>query len=253
MNKPDIENVKTFSQILENPDEDDLNKWLDNNLTNDIASVSEITSLLSDTFYGPLSPFHEPRHNTVENFRILLSVQKHINEQVSLENQHFASEVEKTLDGERDDLLKFMHAVTILWKTEMHGPGETPRFPPNLVRHKLDSIREIDEKIASFLLDRLIVNILWPIHRERVDGLSFEEIEEFLYSFSEQDFSDESLKYFSKTYFYHYFKDGNDRVNGLRNASSNDEFSKGFTNYLIGSRLKITDPKRTPMLLQALE
>lgn len=253
MNKPDIENVKTFSQILENPDEDDLNKWLDDNLTNDIASVSEITSLLSDTFFGPLSPFHEPRHNNAENFQVLLSVQKHINEQLSLDNQHFASEVEKTLNGERDDLLKFMHAVTILWKTEMHGPGETPRFPPNLVRYKLDSIGEIDEKIASFLLDRLIVNILWPIHRERVDGISFEEIGEFLYSFSEQDFSDESLKYFSKTYFYHYFKDGNDRVNGLRNASSNDEFSKGFTNYLIGSRLKITDPKRTPMLLKALE
>ena len=129
MNKPDIENVKTFSQILENPDEDDLNKWLEDNLTNDIASISEITSLLNDTFFGPLSPFHEPRYNNAENFQVLLSVQQHINEQVSSENQHFASEVERTLNGERDDLLKFMHAVTILWKTEMHGPGETPRFP----------------------------------------------------------------------------------------------------------------------------
>ena len=126
-------------------------------------------------------------------------------------------------------------------------------IPPNLIRHKLDSIREIDEKIASFLLDRMIVNILWPIHREHVDGLSIEEIEEFLYSFSEQDFSDESLKYFSKTYFNHYFKDGDERVDGLRNASSNDEFSKGFTNYLIASRLSIDDPRRTPMLLQALD
>lgn len=253
LNKPEIENVKTFSQILENPDEDDLNKWLEDNLTNDIASISEITSLLSDTFFGPLSPFHEPRHNNAENFQVLLSVQKHINEQVSSENQHFVSEIEKTLNGKRDDLLKFMHAVTILWKTEMHGPGETPRFPPDLIRHKLDLIREIDEKIASFLLDRMIVNILWPIHREHVDGLSIEEIEEFLYSFSKQDFSDESLKYFSKTYFNHYFKDGDERVNGLRNASSNDEFSKGFTNYLIASRLSIDDPRRTPMLLQALD
>ena len=71
-----------------------------------------------------------------------------------------------------------------------------------------------------------------------------------MYSFSEQDFSDESLKYFSKTYFNHYFKDGDERVDGLRNASSNDEFSKGSLTISLLRDESIDEPKRTPMLLQ---
>ncbi|MGB1955417.1 MAG: hypothetical protein ACPHUK_07440 [Candidatus Poseidoniaceae archaeon] len=252
MSKQDPENVKKFSQILENPDEGELKKWLEDNLTTNISALTEITSQLNDTFFGPLSPFREPRYNNAENFQVLLSVQQHINDQL-LDTPEFTEEVVKALDGAQDDLLKFMHAVTILWKTEIHGPGETPRFPPNLIKDKLESNMIVDEKIASFLVDRLIVNILWPIHREHVDQLSIEEIEEFLLSFSKHNFSEESLNYFVKTYFFHYFREGDERVNGLRNANSNDEFSKGFTNYLIGSRLKITDPSRTPMLLQALD
>ncbi|DAC15393.1 MAG TPA: hypothetical protein D7I06_07125, partial [Candidatus Poseidoniales archaeon] len=252
MSKQDPENVKKFSQILENPDEGELKKWLEDNLTTNISALTEITSQLNDTFFGPLSPFREPRYNNAENFQVLLSVQQHINDQL-LDTPEFTEEVVKALDGAQDDLLKFMHAVTILWKTEIHGPRETPRFPPNLIKDKLDSNTIVDEKIASFLVDRLIVNILWPIHREHVDQLSIEEIEEYLLSFSKHNFSDESLNYFVKTYFFHYFREGDERVNGLRNANSNDEFSKGFTNYLIGSRLKITDPSRTPMLLQALD
>lgn len=252
MSKQDPQNVKKFSQILENPDEGELKKWLEDNLTTNISAVSEITSHLNDTFFGPLSPFREPRYNNAENFQVLLSVQQHINDQL-LDTPEFTEEVVKALDGTQHDLLKFMHAVTILWKTEIHGPGETPRFPPNLIKDKLESNTIVDEQIASFLVDRLIVNILWPIHREHVDQLSIEEIEDFLLSFSNQNFSDDSLNYYVKTYFFHYFRDGDERVNGLRNANSNDEFSKGFTNYLIGSRLKITDPSRTPMLLQALD
>lgn len=251
LNKPEIENNKTFSQILENPDGDDLSKWLEDNLTNDIAAVSEIALLLSDTFFGPLSPFREPRYNNAENFQVLLSVQKHINEQLS-ENRQFASEVEKALNGTQDDLLKLMHAVTILWKTERHDPEETPWLPPNLIIDKLGSISEVDEKIASFLLDRLIVNILWTKHREHIDSLNIEQIEDFLHTICMQDFNSESLNYYAKTYFFHYFKEGPERVDGLRNANSTNEFSKGFTNYLIASRLGVTDPNRIPMLLQAL-
>lgn len=251
MNKLDTEQYKSFSQILENPDEENLNKWLEDNLTNNVSGISAISSTLNDSFFGPLSPFRESKFNNNENFQVLLSIQEHINDQVS-DNQHFADEVEKALGGEQDDFLKFMHAVTILWKTALHGPGETPRFSPEVIKNKLTSIDEVDEEVSAFLLDRLIVNILWPQHRDHVDNLSIEEIEDILHSFTVQNFSDESLNYFAKTYFFHYFKEGDERVVGLRDAAYSDEFSNGFTNYLIASRLDIDDVDRTPMLLRAL-
>ena len=251
MNKLDTEQYKSFSQILENPDEENLNKWLEDNLTNNVSGISAISSTLNDSFFGPLSPFRESKFNNNENFQVLLSIQEHINDQVS-DNQHFADEVEKALGGEQDDFLKFMHAVTILCKTALHGPGETPRFSPEVIKNKLTSIDEVDEEVSAFLLDRLIVNILWPQHRDHVDNLSIEEIEDILHSFTVQNFSDESLNYFAKTYFFHYFKEGDERVVGLRDAAYSDEFSNGFTNYLIASRLDIDDVDRTPMLLRAL-
>ena len=251
MNKLDTEQYKSFSQILENPDEENLNKWLEDNLTNNVSGISAISSTLNNSFFGPLSPFRESKFNNNENFQVLLSIQEHINDQAS-DNQHFADEVEKALGGEQDDFLKFMHAVTILWKTDLHGPGETPRFSPEVIKNKLTSIDEVNEEVSAFLLDRLIVNILWPQHRDHVDNLSIEEIEDILHSFTVQNFSDESLNYFAKTYFFHYFKEGNERVVGLRDAAYSDEFSNGFTNYLIASRLDIEDLDRTPMLLRAL-
>ena len=245
MNKLDTEQSKSFSQILENPDEENLNKWLEDNLKESISAISAISSTLTDSFFGPLSPFYELKYNNDENFQVLLSVQEHINE-------HFQEEIEKALEGSQPELLKFMHAVTILWKTALHGPGETPRFPPELIKNKLASIDEVGKEIAAFLLDRLIVNILWPQHRDHVDNLSIEEIEDILHSFTVQNFSDESLNYFAKTYFFHYFKEGEERVTGLRDAAYSDEFSNGFTNYLIASRLDVDDLDRTPMLLGAL-
>ena len=245
MNKLDTEQSKSFSQILENPDEENLNKWLEDNLTNNVSGISAISSTLSDSFFGPLSPFFELKYNNDENFQVLLSVQEHINE-------HFQEEIEKALEGSQPELLKFMHAVTILWKTALHGPGETPRFTPEFIKNKLTSIDEVGKEIAAFLLDRLIVNILWPQHRDHVDNLSIEEIEDILQSFTLQNFSDESLNYFAKTYFFHYFKEGEVRITGLRDAAYSDEFSNGFTNYLIASRLDVDDLDRTPMLLGAL-
>ena len=35
MNKLDTEQYKSFSQILENPDEENLNKWLEDNLSSE--------------------------------------------------------------------------------------------------------------------------------------------------------------------------------------------------------------------------
>ena len=70
-----------------------------------------------------------------------------------------------------------MHAVTILWKTALHGPQETPIFTENSVKDKLKSNSMIDERVTAFLLDRIVINILWPLHRERIDNLNIEEIE----------------------------------------------------------------------------
>ena len=57
MNKLDTEQSKSFSQILENPDEENLNKWLEDNLKESISAISAISSTLTDSFFGPLSPF----------------------------------------------------------------------------------------------------------------------------------------------------------------------------------------------------
>ena len=66
---------------------------------------------------------------------------------------------------------------------------ETPRFTENLVRYKLTANSMIDEKIAPFFLTGLIINILWPIHRERSIGLSIEEIKNSCIHFDEQTFN----------------------------------------------------------------
>ena len=107
------------------------------------------------------------------------------------------------------------------------------------------------KKVLAFILDRLIVNILWPVHRDQIDNLSIEEIED-LHSFTEQNFANESLNYYAKTYYFHYFKKGDERVVGLRETPANNEFSNGFTNYLIASRLHLENQERIPMLLKAL-
>ena len=245
MNETITELNKSFSQILENPNEDDLNQWLEDNLTEDISAISAICLTLNDSFFGPLSPFSESKFNTDDNFQVLLSVQEHI-------NQHFPKEVEQAIYGNEPQLLKFMHSVTILWKTALHGPSETPKFPPNIIKDKLSSINDVEEEVLAFLLDRLIVNILWPVHRGQIDNLSIEEIEEFLHSFTVQNFANQSLNYYAKTYYFHYFKEGDERVVGLRDTPANNEFSNGFTNYLIASRLHLENQERTPMLLSAL-
>ena len=42
MNETNTKLNKSFSQILENPNEDDLNQWLEDNLTEDISAISAI-------------------------------------------------------------------------------------------------------------------------------------------------------------------------------------------------------------------
>ena len=141
--------LKTQPELIE--------KWLAERLTDSLDGILEVCLTLKDSFFGPLAPFTNERFNSDENFQVLLTVQQHI-------NQHFSNEMDQALEGAQPELLQFMHAVTILWKTALHGPQETPIFTKNLVKDKLTSDSMIDEKIAPFLLDRIVINILWPLH-----------------------------------------------------------------------------------------
>ena len=235
----------SFTDILEDPNPELIEKWLAEHLTNSLDGISEVCSALNNSFSGPLTPFINERYNNDENFQVLLTLQQHINE-------HFSNEIDQALEGSQKELLQFMHAVTILWKTALHGPQETPIFTENLVKNKLKSNSITDERVTAFLLDRIVVNILWPLHRERIDNLTIEEIESGLKRFVEQTFTDKSLNYFAKTYYSNYFKDDDERLEGLRDTHPNDEFSEGFTNYLIASRLQRDNPERVTLFLQAL-
>ena len=208
----------SFTDILEDPNPELIEKWLAEHLTNSLDGISEVCSVLNNSFYGPLTPFINERYNNDENFQVLLTLQQHINE-------HFSNEIDQALEGSQKELLQFMHAVTILWKTALHGPQETPIFTENLVKNKLKSNSITDERVTAFLLDRIVVNILWPLHRERIDNLTIEEIESGLKRFVEQTFTDKSLNYFAKTYYSNYFKDDDERLEGLRDTHPNDEFS----------------------------
>ena len=237
MEQKERETKLSFTDILEDSNPELIEKWLAERLTDSLDGILEVCLTLKDSFFGPLAPFTNERFNSDENFQVLLTVQQHI-------NQHFSNEMDQALEGAQPELLQFMHAVTILWKTALHGPQETPIFTKNLVKDKLTSDSMIDEKIAPFLLDRIVINILWPLHRERIDCLTLEEIKSGLQRFDEQTFTDKSLNYFAKIYYFNYFKDGDERLEGLRSTDSNNEFSNGFTNYLIASRLPRDDAER---------
>lgn len=245
MEQKESETKLSFTDILEDSNPELIEKWLAERLTDSLDGISEVCLTLKDSFFGPLAPFTNEGFNTDENFQVLLTMQQHI-------NQHFSIEVDQALEGAQPELLQFMHAVTILWKTALHGPQETPIFTENLVKDKLTSDSMIDEKIAPFLLDRIVINILWPLHRERIDSLTLEEIKNGLQRFDKQTFTDKSLNNFAKTYYFNYFKDGHERLEGLRSTDSDDEFSNGFTNYLIASRLPRDDAERVPLFLNAL-
>lgn len=153
--------------------------------------------------------------------------------------------------------LKLSHACLRLWKRKKYTSSLSPLLHKGEILKVVEELKPGDTELASYILDRIIVNKLWQSHARMIDDISWSDMDECLIKMVGIDFQEEKLNFYVRMSAYHfayYEEEREHKLKLLLNEKSGEigEFEHGMVHYLLAARMKLSNPKRLDHLAKSL-
>lgn len=153
--------------------------------------------------------------------------------------------------------LKLSHACLRLWKRMEYDPRFSPLLHRGEISEVVERLKPGDTELASYILDRIIVNKLWQRHARQIDQISWIDMDKCLTKMVSIGFVEEKLNFYVRMSAYHFAYYEEEREHELEllldeKSGEIGDFEHGMVHYLLAARMELSNPYRLHHLAKSL-